>query len=75
MTPKIDKVEGIRDIPNDYSHYYVVLRDSRRVSDRNHLTMEEANTEKSYWRNIINRWPDGTSVDIYKCKNINYKKS
>lgn len=73
MTPKIDKVEGFRDIPSKYSKYFVVLRDGRRVSDRNHLTEDEANTEKSYWDGILQRWPDGTKAEVFSFKNINYK--
>jgi hypothetical protein len=73
MTPRIDKVEGLRDIPSEHSHYYVVLRDGRRVSDSNHLSTNAANAEKSYWQNILGRWPDGTKVEIYKCENKNYK--
>lgn len=71
MTPKIDKVEGIRDIPSNYNKYFVVLRSGRRVSDRNHLTENEAQREKSYWSEILRRWPDGTRVEIYTAKNIN----
>lgn len=73
MNPKIDKVEGIRDIPSNYSKYYVVLRSGRRVSDTNHLTEDEARTEKEYWNNILQQWPDGTKLEIYTCSNVNFK--
>lgn len=73
MNPKIDKVEGIKEIPSNYSKYYVVLRDGRRVSEANHLTEDEANTEKKYWDNILSKWPDGTKMEIHTCQNMNYK--
>jgi hypothetical protein len=74
ITPRIDKVEGIRDVPAEHSHYYVVLRDGRRVSDSNHVTIESADIEKTYWKNILSRWPDGTSIEVHKCQNVNHKQ-
>jgi hypothetical protein len=73
MTPRIDKVDGIRDIPSENRHYYVVLRDSRRVSDQNHLTVVEAESEKRYWDTILSKWPDGTKTEVYTAENVNYK--
>lgn len=74
IVPRIDKVEGIMDIPAEHETYHVVLRDGRRVSDQNHVTQDTADKEKKYWENILRQWPDGTTMSVYTCKNKRYNK-
>jgi len=72
MVPKIDKVENVNDIPAEFSRYFVVLRNGRRVSDTNHLTESEAFRERMYWENIVRQWPDGSRITVQSFRNINY---
>ena len=45
---------------------YVVIRDGLRVSDKYYINPKEpaAITEKEFWKRVVNRWPDGTKVEI-----------
>jgi len=49
---------------NPSNTFYVVFRDTNRVSDDNHETMESAQKELDYWNRILKEWPDGTKVRI-----------
>jgi hypothetical protein len=43
---------------------YIVIRGGVRVSDVEYDSKADADQEALYWKGVINRWPDGTSVDI-----------
>jgi hypothetical protein len=47
---------------------YIVLRNGIRVSDMEYPTKEEANDEFEHWRKIINRYPDGSKLEISEVK-------
>ena len=42
---------------------YVVTRDGRRVSHKNHETRDEALHESKYWTNFIHKVVNGRKVD------------
>ena len=42
---------------------YVVTRDGRRVSHKNHATKDEALHESRYWTNLIHKVVNGRKVD------------
>lgn len=46
------------------SKKYVVVRSGVRVSDQEYDTPVEAQSEAEYWQSIVNRWPDGTVVEV-----------
>jgi len=45
---------------------FVVVRDGLRVSDKEYSNVDEpkAIAEKDFWQKIVDRWPDGTKVEI-----------
>jgi len=68
----IDRVTNCRNVNSSVENYYVVLRDNRRVSDKNHEDFQSAQDEQGYWQNILARIPDGTKLDIFECKNPSF---
>ena len=50
---------------------YVVIRSGARVSDEEYTTKEDAQPEYETWKRVVNRWPDGTKVEIV---NLSKKK-
>ena len=61
MTGKSDSVI-------DSNIKYVILRDGRRVSDLEYGSKVEAKTEYEHWSSILNRWPDGSKIEIVEVK-------
>ena len=61
MTVKSDSVI-------DSNIKYVILRDGRRVSDLEYVSEVEAKTEYEHWSSILNRWPDGSKIEIVEVK-------
>jgi hypothetical protein len=47
---------------------YAVFRNGVRVSESEYDSKAGAQTEYTYWAGIINRFPDGSKLDI-KCIN------
>lgn len=47
----------------DDPYVYVVTRDGRRVSHRNHEARETALVEARYWTNLIHKVINGRKVD------------
>ena len=45
---------------------YVVVRGDLRVSDKDYPKHDEprAIAEKEFWQKVVNKWPDGTRVEI-----------
>jgi hypothetical protein len=45
---------------------YVVVRDNLRVSDKEYITADDpaAVNERDFWQRVVNRFPDGTKVNI-----------
>ena len=43
---------------------YIVKRNGVRVSDREHYSENDAKNEYEHWNGIINRWPDGSKLEI-----------
>jgi len=45
---------------------YVVTRDGLRVSDQEYLTLDfpVALAERDFWQKIVNKYPDGTKIEI-----------
>ena len=43
---------------------YVVVRNDIRVSDDEYDTQGDAKAEFNHWQKIINRWPDGSKLEI-----------
>jgi len=43
---------------------YVVVRSGMRVSDMEYDIPADANEELMHWKSIVNRWPDGSVVEI-----------
>ena len=68
----IDKVLNCDNVPESCKTYFVALRSNRRVSDKNHVTLAEAQMEKTYWESILFNYPDGTKMSILECKNPKY---
>ena len=52
--------------PGESLPRYVVIRDGLRVSDKDYPKPDEprAIDEKEFWQKVIERWPDGTKVEI-----------
>ena len=52
--------------PGESLPRYVVVRDGLRVSDKEYAEQGDprAITEMNFWRRVVNRWPDGTKVEI-----------
>ena len=47
---------------------YVVVRSGIRVSDKDYPTDNDSSAiaEMNFWKEIINRWPDGSKIEIVK---------
>ena len=63
MQTKLSEIE----IENDTvitSDRYVVMRNGTRVSDVEYSTKSDAKTEYDFWSRIVNRWPDGSKLEI-----------
>lgn len=43
---------------------YVVVRGRIRVSDSEYDSPADAADELSHWKKILQKWPDGTTVEI-----------
>jgi broad specificity polyphosphatase/5'/3'-nucleotidase SurE len=41
---------------------YVVTRNGYRVSDNEYFSIEDAENEALYWKDIIKKWPDGSKI-------------
>jgi len=52
--------------PGEKTPRYVVIRGGLRVSDKDYPDQSEprAIAEMNFWRKVIDRWPDGTRVEI-----------
>jgi hypothetical protein len=52
--------------PGESLPRYVVVRSGLRVSDKDYPKSDEprAIAERDFWRKVIERWPDGTKVEI-----------
>ena len=52
--------------PGEKEARYVVIRGGLRVSDKDYPEQSDprAIAEMNFWRKVINRWPDGTKVEI-----------
>lgn len=52
--------------PGESLPRYVVVRGGLRVSDKDYPKADEprAISEKDFWCKVIERWPDGTKVEI-----------
>jgi hypothetical protein len=52
--------------PGEKTPRYVIVRGGLRVSDKDYHEPGEprAIAEMNFWRKVINRWPDGTKVEI-----------
>jgi hypothetical protein len=46
------------------SNKFVVIRNGVRVSDLEHASVEEAQSEYDHWHKVITRWPDGSKLEI-----------
>lgn len=57
--------------PDDRKVKYVVVRDNKRVSDKEYDSVDDpaAISERDFWKRVITRWPDGTKVMIVKYDN------
>lgn len=53
---------------------YIVLRDGSRVSERTHRNMLDAQVELDYWRELVNKWPDGSVLRIEKIQLKNHDR-
>ena len=47
---------------------YVVLRNGIRVSDDEHESYERAKSEYAHWKRVIEKWPDGSKLEIVEKK-------
>jgi hypothetical protein len=52
--------------PGESLPRYVVVRSGLRVSDKDYPKADEprAIAERDFWRKVIERWPDGTKIEI-----------
>ena len=52
--------------PGESLPRYVVIRGGLRVSDKDYPRSDEprAIAEKDFWQTVVERWPDGTKVEI-----------
>lgn len=52
--------------PGEKIPRYVVVRGGLRVSDKDYPEPSDprAITEMNFWLRVVNRWPDGTKVEI-----------
>jgi hypothetical protein len=53
---------------NSNSSRYAVIRNGSRVSDVDYTSKEDAKSEYDHWNRIINRWPDGSKLEIVEVK-------
>ena len=69
-TPEVSSIElGEQQevwTPEESTPHYVVTRGGLRVSDKDYLKADEprAIAEKDLWQKVINKWPDGTRIEI-----------
>lgn len=47
---------------------YAVFRNGVRVSDEEYESKLFAKPEYDYWQRLLNRWPDGSKLDIRPLK-------
>ena len=61
-TAKVEVAEQTFDI----NQTYVVTRDNLRVSDVDYISPDypAAIAERDFWQRVVNRYPDGTRVEI-----------
>ena len=52
--------------PGESLPRYVVIRGGLRVSDKDYPKPDEprAISERDFWKRVVERWPDGTKVEI-----------
>lgn len=52
--------------PGESLPRYVVVRGGLRVSDKDYPRADEprAISERDFWKKVVERWPDGTKVEI-----------
>ena len=52
--------------PGEQGPRYVVTRGGLRVSDKDYSKPNESNAiaEKEFWKKVVNKWPDGTKIEI-----------
>ena len=52
--------------PGETLPRYVVVRGGLRVSDKDYPKADEprAIAERDFWKKVVERWPDGTKVEI-----------
>lgn len=43
---------------------YVVVRSGLRVSDQEYDAPNDAKPEVEHWNKILQRWPDGTHIEV-----------
>lgn len=43
---------------------FVVVRSGIRVSDQEYDSPNEASLEVDHWKAVINRWPDGSVIEV-----------
>ena len=54
--------------PGQDAESYVVVRDGFRVSDNEYIAPDwpQAVYERNFWQRVVDRFPDGTKVEIVK---------
>jgi hypothetical protein len=55
-------------ISNERQSKYVVIRNGLRVSDSEYPSRDEAKSEYEHWNKVIERWPDGSKLEIVETK-------
>jgi len=52
---------------------YIVVRSGIRVSDMEYDTPADASEELKHWKSVVNRWPDGSKVEVVEKNDKNHR--
>lgn len=73
MQTKNNKKNEELDLTNTSADRFVVLRNGVRVSDEEFTDKDSAQKECSYWQRVVDRWPDGSKIEIVNLNKRNSK--
>ncbi len=61
--------------PGERTPCYVVIRGGLRVSDKTYSSPNEQSAiiEKEFWQKVVDRWPDGTKIEIVQYDKKKYR--
>jgi len=76
MSKKTNKKEnGAESNVTTEQKCYVVTRSGLRVSELVYTNKNDAKTEFDHWSGIVNKWPDGTKIELVEYNETRHKVS